>query len=102
MESSRKEAWLRAYNGLELSLRNMGYQKEFAYMIARSIGSEKGIRRMTAYLHNAKPRSMEEIVDEMLAISDEISSWRKKKEAEEANESYTEYLNSEFREDEED
>jgi hypothetical protein len=48
---------------------------------------------MTAYLRYVKPRSEELVVDEMLAICSEISSWRNKKMSEEANASITEMLN---------
>ena len=57
-----------------------------------NLGSEKTMRRMTAYLHNAKPRSAEEIADEMLAIMSDRERWTKKKEAEEANAKYNELL----------
>ena len=51
------------------------------------------MRRMTAYLKNAKPRSAEEIADEMLAIMSDREQWIAKKEAEEANARYTQLLN---------
>jgi len=41
----------------------------------------------------AKPKSQEEIVDEMLVISSEIDIWRKKKAAEYYNSKYNELLN---------
>ena len=54
---------------------------------------------MTAYLYQAKPRSVEEVVDEMLAIYSEIEEWRDRKESLDANARYNEYLNRERDED---
>ena len=48
--------------------------------------------RMIGYLHHAKPRSAEEIADEMLAIMSDRERWIKKKEAEQANAKYNELL----------
>ena len=48
--------------------------------------------RMTSYIYQAKPKSMEEVVDEMLAIRSEIETWRAKKESEDANAKYNEML----------
>ena len=53
---------------------------------------------MTSYVWNVRPKSEELLVDEMLAISAQIQSWRDKKEAEEAQFHYTLWLNSEERE----
>ena len=50
--------------------------------------------RMISYLQNVKPKKAELIVDEMLAICSEIEEWKKKKESQEANAKYNEYLNS--------
>ena len=43
---------------------------------------------MTSYIYQARPRTEEMLVDEMLAIKGEIDAWRAKKEAEEAQASY--------------
>ena len=43
-----------------------------------------------------KPKKAELVVDEMLAIKGEIETWREKKESEEANARYNEYLNKGF------
>ena len=48
--------------------------------------------RMTSYIYQAKPKSMEEVVDEMLAIRSEIETWRVKKDSENANAKYNEML----------
>ena len=70
----------------------MGYPKEFGIAIANNLRTEKTMSRMIGYLRNAKPRSAEEIADEMLAIMSDRERWIKKKEAEEANAKYNELL----------
>lgn len=65
---SASEAWKEAYRDLIDAIVHMGYPEEFGKAVAKNLGSEKTMRRMTVYLHQAKPRSAEEIADEMLAI----------------------------------
>ena len=52
---------------------------------------------MTAYLFRVKPRTMEMIVDEMLAIRADIDKWRDKKESEQAQAGITAWLNNPMR-----
>jgi len=70
----------------------MGYPKEFGIAIANNLRTEKTMSRMIGYLRNAKPRSAEEIADEMLAIMEDRERWTKKKEAEYYNAKYNEML----------
>ena len=88
-----QESWKAAYRDLIGTVAQMGYPEEFGKVIAKNLGSEKTMRRMTAYLKNAKPHSAEEIADEMLAIMSDREQWIAKKEAEEANARYTQLLN---------
>ena len=67
---SAPESWKAAYRDLIETIVRMGYPEELGKAVAKNLGSEKTMRRMTAYLHSARPRSAEEIVDEMLAIMD--------------------------------
>ena len=90
---SAPESWKEAYRELLEKIVRMGYPEEFGKVIARNLGSEKTMRRMTAYLYSAKPRSAEEIADEMLAIMSDRERWIAKKEAEKANARYNEILN---------
>ena len=92
MQMSASESWKEAYRELVGTIVKMGYPEDFGKVIAKNLGSEKTMRRMTAYLHNAKPRSAEEIADEMLAIMSDRERWIKKKEAEQANAKYNELL----------
>ena len=85
--------WIRAKERLVRSVTELGFPKELGEEVARQLGGIKAMDRMTAYLGYVKPRSAEIIVDEMLAICSEIDTWRKKKEAEEANAAYTDMLN---------
>ena len=90
---SATESWKAAYRELIETIARIGYPEEFGKAVAKNLGSEKTMRRMTSYLNSAKPRSAEEIADEMLAIISEREMWIKKKEAEEANAAITRYIN---------
>lgn len=83
---------LEARNELVDSIEKMGYPKVFGELIADSLGSEKAMTRMTAYLFSAHPQSAEEIADEMLAIQSDNKRWRDKKLSEYYNGRYNEYL----------
>lgn len=50
------------------------------------------INRMTSYVYQAKPRTEEMLIDEMLAICAEIDAWKAKKVGEEAQAKYNAYL----------
>ena len=82
---SAPESWKAAYRDLIETIVRMGYPEELGNAVAKNLGSEKTMRRMTAYLHSARPRSAEEFVDEMLAIMIDRELWIRKKEAEKAN-----------------
>jgi len=84
--------WTDARDELVQVLENLGFPKEIGNSIAKELGSPKAIRRMTAYLRQVRPRSMELIADEMIAICSEIAVWRDKKESLKANSAYNEML----------
>ena len=90
------DEWIRSKERLVGSITELGFPRELGEEVARQLGGIKAMDRMTAYLGYVKPRSAEIIVDEMLAICSEIDTWRKKKEAEEANAAYTDMLNDGF------
>ena len=54
------ESWKAAYSDLINTIVRMGYPEEFGKLIAKNLGSEKTMQRMTSYLNYAKPRSAEE------------------------------------------
>ena len=92
MTADRK-AWVRARDELVSAVSELGYPEELGDQIARNLGSPKAMNRMTAYLHYVKPKSVELVVDEMLAVGSEIEAWREKKMGVEANAGYSEMLN---------
>ena len=89
--------WSMARNGLAAAVSSLGYPEEFGDLLAGELGSPKAIERMTSWLYCEKPKTMELIVDEMLAICAEIETWRKKAEGREAQAAYSRWLNSETR-----
>ena len=86
-----------ARDRLVSAVTSIGFPAELGELCARQIGSPKGIDRLTSYIYNDRPKSEELLVDEMLAISEQIHSWRDKKESEEAQWRYTLWLNSDAR-----
>ena len=89
--------WTSARKDLAAALSDLGYPEELADLLAREVGAPKAIDRMASWLVKARPRSMELIVDEMLAIRSEIDTWREKKAGQEAQAGYSAWLNSEER-----
>lgn len=76
-----------------------GFPAELGELCARQIGSPRGIDRLTYYVNSVRPRTGEMLVDEMLAIADQIQTWRDRKESEAAQARYSAWLNSDLRED---
>ena len=95
---SNKELWTFAKDELVLMVTALGFPAELGYEMAKRLGSPKAINRMTSYLANEKPKKVEIVVDEMLAICEEIQTWKEKKLSEEANASYNELLRYGFEE----
>ena len=73
-----QRAWAWSRNRLASAVSALGYPEEFADLLAKQLGSPKAIDRLTSYICQARPGSMETIIDEMLAIRDEIEAWREK------------------------
>ncbi len=91
MTENQKE-WIKARDKLVSEVERLGFPRELGEEIAKNLGSPRAMERMFAYLNYVKPKTAELIVDEMLAICQEISDWREKKESEEANARYNEIL----------
>lgn len=87
-----KRRWLYSRDNLMAAVRSLGYPDKLGEEIVKNLGSPKALDRMTSYIYQAKPSSMEEVVDEMLAIRSEIETWRAKKDSEESNAKYNEML----------
>ena len=95
--TKEQRAWAYARDRLAEAVTSLGYPEEFAGLLAKQLKSPRAIDRMTSYLYQAHPGSVEMIVDEMLAICAQIEAWREKKENREALEGYSAWLNSEDR-----
>ena len=89
--SGNKE-WTEARDSLVDMVTGLGFPEELGHHMARMLGSPKAIRRMTKYLEYERPKDIETVVDEMLAICGEIDSWKEKKGNEEANAAYNDVL----------
>ena len=97
MATPNQRLWAQARERLAGTITSLGFPEEFADLLAKQLGSPKAIDRMTDWLVHVRPRSVEMVVDEMLAICADIEAWRKKKESQEAQWGYTHWLNSETR-----
>ncbi len=92
-----QRTWAVSRNRLAAAVSALGYPEEFADLLAKQLGSPKGIDRLASYLYQAKPGTVEMIIDEMLAIRSDIDTWRNQKESHEAQAGYNSWLNSEAR-----
>lgn len=90
--TAEERQWIRTRDELIDAVEALGFPKELGYEAAKNLGSPKAMRRMLGYLYNVKPKKIELVVDEMLAIRSEIEAWRQKKASEQANERYNELL----------
>ncbi len=97
MATPNQRMWTQARDRLAGTITSLGFPEEFADLLAKQLGSPKAIDRMTDWLYHVRPRSVEMVVDEMLAICSDIEAWKKKKESQEAQWGYTRWLNSETR-----
>ena len=89
-----QQIWAQARDRLVTAVTGIGFSAELAELMARQLGSPKAIDRMTSYVHQARPRTEEMLVDEMLAICAEIATWREKKESQEAQDRHNARLYS--------
>ena len=80
--------WARSRDNLVTAVNNLVFPSKLADLLARDLGSPKAIDRMASYVRQAKPRSEEMLIDEMLAIKAEIETRRERKEAMEAQARY--------------
>ena len=92
-----QRVWSDAKRRLTSAVISLGFPAELSDLLAKELKSPNAIDRMTNYLNHVRPHSMEMIVDEMLAISSMTETWRKKKEAEEAQAGISAWYNSEAR-----
>ena len=84
--------WAQARDRLVAAVTAQGFSAELAELMAKQLKSPKAIDRMVSYIRQARPRTEEMLVDEMLAICAEIETWRQKKESQEAQARYNSWL----------
>ncbi len=89
--------WAAARDRLAEAVAGLGFPAELADLLARQLQSPRSIDRMTAWLGRVRPRSMETIADELLAICADRDAWREKAESREAQAAYSAWLSSEAR-----
>lgn len=70
-----------------------GYPREFGELVAQELGGEWSMRRMIGYLRGAKPTTMEQIADEMLAILEHRHAIVEKKMSEKAQNTVSQFYN---------
>ena len=90
--TSNQYLWAQARDRLVAAVTGIGFSAELAELMAKQLKSPKAIARMTSYVHQARPRTEEMLVDEMLAICAEIETWREKKESQDAQARYNAWL----------
>ena len=84
-----QQIWAQSRDRLVAAVTALGFSAELADLMAKQLGSPKAIDRMTSYVRQARPRTEEMLVDEMLAICAEIETWRERKESREAQARYS-------------
>lgn len=94
-----KRKWIEAKEKMIKEIIALGFPEELGDALAKNLGSPQAMYRMTVYLQNVKPKKVEMVVDEMLAICSDIGRWKEKKASEAANANYNEYLESKRYED---
>ena len=87
-----QRVWARERDELRKASAELGYPEELADLLAGELGSPRSISRMTGYMRQARPHSLEMIMDEMLAIRGEADTWREKKKSQEAQSIYNSIL----------
>lgn len=79
----------------EMMLRR-GYPTPFCEQITRNLNTDWTAQRMIGYLSHYKKLPMEDVVDEMLAILSDRNRIMQKKELENVNAKWNEYLSERY------
>ncbi len=95
--TSEQKLWAESRDRLSAAVVSLGFPAEFADLLSGQLKSPRAMDRMTSYLLHVRPRSVEMIADEMLAICADAEAWRQKKKSQEAQSGYSSWLNSEER-----
>lgn len=75
-----------------------GYPEQFCLQISYNLNTDWTARRMMGYLSHYKKLALEEIADEMLSILSDRNRIMQKKDLEEINSKWNEFLNEGFEE----
>ncbi len=86
--------WAQARDRLALVVTALGFPRELADLLAGELKTPKTIDRMTAWMERVRPRSMETIADELLALCADRDNWREHAEKREAQAAYGAWLRS--------
>lgn len=70
-----------------------GFPAEFGEILASELGGPWSLRRMSAWIYRARPTSMEQVADELVAILEERHRIVDKITTEQANAGWNEFLN---------
>ena len=92
--------WGRKRAELVQAVVRLGFPEDLGSAAAEMLGSLRAMDRLIGYLRQAKPKRIEQVADEILAIRAEIDAWKAKIEGEEANRKINEMIWRGFREDE--
>ena len=76
-----QQIWVQARDRLVAAVTGIGFSAELAELMARQLGSPKAIDRMTSYVYQARPRTEEMLVDEMLAYAPRSKPGGKRRKA---------------------
>ena len=82
-----------AFAALVTATIELGFPEELAQVMAGELRSEEAMRKMCAYLRQARPTNPADIADEMLAITQVRDAWVQKQVSEHANASMTRFYN---------
>ena len=77
----------------------LGFPEEFGAALAAGLGGEWSMRRMIEYLRGARPRTMEQVADELVAILDQRRAIVEHQMSEHAQASLTAFYNREREDD---
>ena len=75
-------------------LKRIGYPEELCDLISKNLNTDFTARRMLGYLSYYDQPKVEDLVDEMLAILDDRNRIMEKKELEEINKKWNEFLHT--------
>lgn len=92
--TTAQEVWARSHDRLVTAVSFLGFPEGLADLLAKQLRTPNSMDRMASYLYQARPKTVEMIVDEMLAICDDAENWREKAQSREAQAGYNAWLSS--------